>query len=92
MWVHPDIKSKITAILPRYVAISKLCAACNIRPGQIFPLDLNLCATGAIFGCCTWADCTRSHNGCAVTDDIAKGALAMMEPVIKDLTKLNTSG
>ena len=92
MWIHPLIKSNITTILPRYAAISKLCTACKIRPGDIFPRDLDLCATGALTGRCTWAKCKRSHNGQAVTDDIAKKVLHILDPVIKDPTLLTQSG
>ena len=92
IWVHPEIRKKITVILPRYSAMAKLCGACNTSPGNIFPRELNLCATGAVTGKCYLAACTRNHNGKLVTDDIAAKALNVLDAVINDPKLLGPAG
>ena len=92
IWIHPEIKKKITVILPRYSAMSKLCAACNITPGNIFPREINICATGAITGRCALTACTRNHNGKLITDDIATKAINVLDSVVKDPTLLGAAG
>ena len=92
MWIHPEIKKKITVILPRYSAMSKFCAACNITPGNIFPCDLNIYATGPITGSCALAACSRNHNGKLVTDKVVSKAINILDAVVKDSSLLGTSG
>ena len=92
VWIHPEIKKKITVILPHYSAMSKLCAACNITQGNIFPQEIDICATGAITRRCVLVVCNQNHNGKLVTDEVVTKAINVLDAVIKDPTLLGNSG
>ena len=56
---------------------------CGIKPSGIFP-GKNICINGALRGHCAFAQCRNIHDSAAITDDMAKKAVAILDKVIKD--------
>lgn len=92
MEVHPLIKEKLTAALPRTpFSLKKLAEACNIKHlTHIFP-ETRICIMGAITGRCPFETCRNEHDGSLVTKEMAERAVALFDPFIND-PKILTPG
>ena len=89
--VHAVIQGKITSALPDRFQMKKLAAACGIRDlAHIFPEAQLLCLHGALGRFCPFHRmCKKKHDNSVITDKMAKNAVTLLEPFIKDPTILS---
>ena len=91
MEIHPLIKKHITGILPPKILVSEICKICNTSANKIFP-GTRVCVNGALKGFCGYRQCYNKHDSSLVTDDIAKIAISVLDPIIKDPKSMQPSG
>lgn len=89
--VHAVIRSKITAALPDRFQMKELAKVCGITDlKHIFPEAPKLCLHGAFRGHCPFHErCSLDHDNSVIKDKMAKTAINMLEPFIKDPTILS---
>ena len=81
--IHPLIKKHLTDIIPYGCSIRKLAGICSIKPSAIFPGG-NIYINAALRGSYSFAQCRNIHNSDAITDTMAKHAIAVLDKVIQD--------
>ena len=91
MEVHPLIKKHITDILPPKITVSEICKLCNTAPNKIFP-GTRVCVNGALKGYCGYRQCYNKHDGALVTDELAKLAVSVLDPIIKNPKIMQPTG
>ena len=91
MEVHPLIKKHVTNILPPKITVSEICKLCNTSANKIFP-GTRVCVNGALKGYCSYRQCYNKHDSALVTDDIAKIAVSVLDPIIKNPKMMQPTG
>ena len=91
MEIHPLIKKHITDILPTKITVSEICKLCNTAANKIFP-GTRVCVNGALKGYCCYRQCYNKHDGDLVTDKLAKIAVSVLDPIIKNTKLMQPTG
>ena len=91
MEIHPLIKKHVTSILPPKISVSEICKLCNTSANKIFP-GTRVCVNGALKGHCGYRQCYNKHDASLVTDEIAKIAISVLDPIIKNPKSMQPSG
>ena len=91
MEIHPLIKTQVTGILPPKISVSEICKLCNTTANKIFP-GTRVCVNGALKGFCGYRQCYNKHDASLVTDEVAKIAISVLDPIIKNPKLMQPSG
>ena len=86
---HPKLKQAFAPIFAAHPTFSlkAMCEACNVKIGQLFPEDNRRCVLAALKGECSYATCRNKH-GYTVSEGEANHILQLLDPVIKDPSKI----
>ena len=86
---HPKLKAAFDPIFASNpnVSLKAMCEASNVKLSQLFPHDNRRCVLAALKGSCSYKNCRNKH-GYRVTEDEATQILQLLDPVIKDPSKM----
>ena len=86
---HPLLKAAFVPIFAANpnVSLKAMCDACNVKISQLFPNDNRRCVLAALKGSCSYKNCRNKH-GYTVSEAEATQILQLLDPVIKDPSKV----